>query len=118
MNYDWPGNIRELEGVVRNLLIFAHGKKLTKDLLLRHKNLFGTSSTPTSPKRSGIAPASLSSKSDTAEAKKILESLRRNHLDKNQVATDLGVSLKTVYLQMERYGIPTKRSALIKFLES
>ncbi len=32
-NYEWPGNVRQLQNVLRNIVVLNHGKEITLDML-------------------------------------------------------------------------------------
>ncbi|MFO1464430.1 MAG: sigma 54-interacting transcriptional regulator [bacterium] len=120
MRRTWPGNIRELEGAVRNALLFAGGKSVTGKMLLLSEGIAPAplaleSGAAEERPSSETNPPILDARQD-AERKKILSLARKHGGDKNRIAEELGVSLKSVYNMMDRYGIPKKKSQLQKFL--
>jgi len=121
MKYSWPGNVRELEGVVRSLLLFAAGKPITMEILKRHEGLFSQESVGTTAPEKAVGDTWLSPEDlpkDLAEERKeLLEALRKHRMDKKRVAEELGISLKSVYARLERYGVPKKSLALARFLK-
>ncbi|MFO1518382.1 MAG: sigma 54-interacting transcriptional regulator [bacterium] len=114
MGYSWPGNIRELEGVIRNMLLFANGQTITSEFFQVNPDLLsgGTENAPPPP----------SSKEWTEEEKthrnQLIESLKKNKGDKKKAAEELKISLKSVYARMERFSVPKKKGALEAFLNS
>jgi DNA-binding NtrC family response regulator len=100
MDYDWPGNIRELENVIERAAILCRNNVIEpQDLSLPH--------TPT-PLPSGGHP---DNKLGTALALKeierlhiegVLKSFRGN---KAEAAKILGISLKTLYTKIQQYQI-------------
>ena len=99
MNYDWPGNVRELENVVERAVILSKGDVIKpEDIAI--KPTTGVSY------YSDIASKPLHALS-LAELEKIhIENvLRSNNWNKTKTAEILGISLKTLYLKMKRYGI-------------
>lgn len=99
MDYDWPGNIRELENVVERAAI------LTKDEIIKPEDL------ALKPELKEDYYAKLVKKPvnslSLAELEKIhIENvLKANNWNKSKTAEILGISLKTLYLKLKRYGI-------------
>lgn len=99
VNYDWPGNIRELENVVERAAILA------KDDIIRPEDL------ALKPELKEDYYARLVRKPvntlSLAELEKIhIENvLKANNWNKSKTAEILGISLKTLYLKLKRYGI-------------
>ncbi|MCC6273297.1 MAG: sigma 54-interacting transcriptional regulator [Deltaproteobacteria bacterium] len=99
----WPGNIRQLEAVLRNALLFARGRPITPAFLSIAK-----------PAAGAELPATGGEKG--AERQLILEALRRARMDKLAAAKDLGISLRSLYMRMDRYRIPKGKAVLAKYL--
>jgi two-component system response regulator AtoC len=99
IDYDWPGNIRELENVVERAAILA------KDDLIKPEDL------AIKPELKEDYYAKLAKKPvnslSLAELEKIhIENvLKANNWNKSKTAEILGISLKTLYLKLKRYGI-------------
>jgi len=103
MDYEWPGNIRELINVVERCVVLSQGDEITKDLL-----------PPDMAKSNGIAHVGVKAVLDNIEltfqeAKQrvvrsfekefLLEALRLNDWNISQTATKLG--MKRQYLQQK-----------------
>ncbi len=97
MEYDWPGNIRELENVIERAAILATGDEITPEFIAL------TSKTKSTDLRR--IPTRLS----LAELEKIhIENvLKANNFNRNKSAKALGISLKTLYLKIKHYDIET-----------
>lgn len=97
-SYDWPGNVRELENVIGRAII---NMSITENVLdKRHfPTLFLENTNQT--KYEG----SLKSLVEDYERKVIEAALRENKGDRNLTAKKLGISLRTLYYKMERYGL-------------
>ncbi len=109
--YPWPGNIRQLESVLRNAMLFAQGKAITAPLL----NL----PAPAEPRTGGpsaSAAGNPKAQERAEERRLILESLRRHHMNKPAVAEELGITLRCLYLRMDRHKIPKGKTVLAKYL--
>ncbi|MFO1518830.1 MAG: sigma 54-interacting transcriptional regulator [bacterium] len=114
LRYEWPGNIRELEGTLRNALLFAKGRPITKEVLSTQENLFKTGQSmgrESSRKIEGV-----SAEENSSERQIILDALRRHNMDKEAVAEELDISLRNLYTRMERHNIPKKKTVLSKYL--
>jgi arginine utilization regulatory protein len=106
--YRWPGNIRELEHVIENIMIRASGEQEEIGLAdipdsLRHV-LLGPS------RRDGPAarPAALPSQLRDLERERILASLERNRWNFTQAARDLGIIRQSLDYRMKKLGIGKK----------
>ncbi|HKX12553.1 MAG TPA: sigma-54-dependent Fis family transcriptional regulator, partial [bacterium] len=108
LGHSWPGNIRELENVLRNALLFAKGR------LLEPAHLILASVAPEGT--GGRQAAAAISEESSAERELIVETLRRHRMDKEAAAEELGISLRTLYSRMERLKIPKKKTVLAKVL--
>lgn len=94
-NHAWPGNVRELKNVIENMVIFANGESLTKDLL----------------------PPSLSKKPDLSrhlqfpagftmgelEREAIYQALEHSGNNKTRAAEALGIGLRTLQRKLKEY---------------
>ncbi len=113
IQYNWPGNIRELEGVIRNALLFAKGNPITPDKLgtLQSIPLSSTKSIKTSSSTGKVA-----AEEESAERQIILDALKRHQLSKENVAKELDISLRSLYTRMDKLGIPKKKTVLMKYI--
>ncbi len=93
--HSWPGNIRELENALERASAFCSGTVITAtDLFLP--------AIQSPPKlETSLAGYTL----DELEAKALRDTLEHTSFDKVQTARLLGLSLKTVYNKMQRYGL-------------
>ncbi len=103
LQHPWPGNIRQLESVLRNALLFARGRPISPAFLSIAKPAAGAE-LPTAGGEKG------------AERQLILEALRRARMDKQAAAKDLGISLRSLYMRMDRHRIPKGKAVLAKYL--
>lgn len=97
MEYDWPGNIRELENVIERAAILAGGDEIT------------TESIALTSKSKSTDLRKIPTRLSLAELEKIhIENvLKANSFNRNKSAKALGISLKTLYLKIKHYEIDT-----------
>ena len=99
MQYDWPGNIRELKNTVEEMVIFTQGKRLldVSDLPLAIRQ-----------QKSPTAPAlnlSVGMPMQEIERAAIEATLRSVGYDKQKAAGVLGIGLRTLYRKLKEYGL-------------
>lgn len=98
--YDWPGNVRELANVLERAQILAEADVITTDDLPEGLVLAARTHEPI--EHSGTDnPDGL----EKIERRHVENVLRRHHGNKVQTARALGVSRRTLYRLIERYGI-------------
>ncbi len=101
MNYDYPGNIRELEHVIERAIIFAEGDIITADDLS-----LPTNAGRTIPKVIElIADEDGILSMDEIEKRHIAKALTYYRWDRSQTASQLGISPKTLYTKIKKYQI-------------
>ena len=93
MRYEWPGNLRELNNVVKRSVLLCRGDKIGVEQL-------NMSMTNTSTK-----PKDLSLHNINEENERILSALRSCGGNKSKAAILLGVDRKTLYNKLQKYGI-------------
>jgi DNA-binding NtrC family response regulator len=101
MRYDWPGNVRELEHVIEGAVALAHGEIIEPSDLWMNVGL-RADAVPVSREVMSASPmASL----EDVEAEHIERVLRANDWNRTRSAHILGITPKTLYLKIKRYGI-------------
>ena len=99
-NYDWPGNLRQLENVVQQAVLVSKGTELTPDdLPAPVRDGRGTT------RRNGIAPKPLEHSRDSAERAVIERALQAHNFSRAQTARSLGISRVTLYKKLKKYGL-------------
>lgn len=93
MRYEWPGNLRELNNVVKRSVLLCRGDKIGVEQL-------NMSMTNTSTR-----PNDLSLHNIDEEKERILSALRSCGGNKSKAAILLGVDRKTLYNKLQKYGI-------------
>ncbi|MDX1735931.1 MAG: sigma-54 dependent transcriptional regulator [Halioglobus sp.] len=97
MKYHWPGNVRQLWNVIQKACTTCRSDIRAADLPL------GQQGSATVDDRGSIAVPVDSSLRD-AEELLIKSCLARSGGDKQRAADQLGISLRTLYSRLERYG--------------
>jgi len=97
MEWDWPGNIRELMNVLLNGSIQARGKRLRPEHLSAIKRETEAGRTGSE----GAFPAMTE-----VEKEHILDALEKTGGNKREASRVLGISRDTLYRKMRKYGIP------------
>ena len=97
LNYDYPGNIRELKNIVERLVVLASGDELTYEDIA-HYSVFESNQ---------MASNHMSLKSVRAEAEKkhINAVLQENEYDMDSSAKVLEISSRQLYNKVKEYGI-------------
>jgi DNA-binding NtrC family response regulator len=99
-NYDWPGNIRELENVIERLVVLAVGDKISADDLPEF--LRRGSSIPDLI-RLDLSPQGISL--EAIEKDLITKALNKFNWNQTQAARYLDISRRTLNYRMEKHGI-------------
>ncbi|MGA9406028.1 MAG: sigma-54 dependent transcriptional regulator [Bacteroidota bacterium] len=103
MQYDWPGNVREIEHVIEGAVILSHDEIITaKDLTLTASAGMQKSNPVPMLQKDGEF-LSL----ETMEKMQIELVLQKNNYNRSKTAQMLGITPKTLYLKIKRYGITT-----------
>jgi DNA-binding NtrC family response regulator len=113
VKHDWPGNIRELEHVIEGAIILSTNEVITPEDLTLNTN-FQQFFKPRGEKANGVPDREVEPLIDGDILS--LEELEKRHIEKVLVqnewsrvktAQDLGITPKTLYLKIKRYGIST-----------
>jgi DNA-binding NtrC family response regulator len=103
LDHDWPGNVRELEHVLEGAILLSTGDVIEESDLAMYFHR------PERPPVAAEAPAPVSSASDLSleelEREHIERVLRQNNYSRTKTADALGISKKTLYLKIKRYGM-------------
>lgn len=102
--YDWPGNIRELANVIERAQILAEDGVITPDDLPENMLL-------TKPTARITAPASTDDLADL-ERRHVEVVLRKYGGNKVHAAKALGISRRTLYRIIERYGMDDTKTTV------
>ncbi len=111
MKYDWPGNVRELEHVLEGAVALCQEDMIHAGDLRISAGLFSAKSAPqetgsaVSPGISPVAEADATLSLEKVEASHIELVLRNNNWNRVKSAQVLGITPKTLYLKIKKYGL-------------
>jgi len=99
MNYDWPGNIRELQNVIERGVILSENKLISERELPREISDVSPDARENTPEReSAFLPLS------EMEKRYILKVFRHAESNRIKASEILGISRKTLYRKLKSYG--------------
>jgi two-component system, NtrC family, response regulator AtoC len=105
--YHWPGNIRELENLMKRYVILGNEEAITSDLVAREPEYM-------SPEINLDGPISLKKLTRQAtrelERKIILKVLQAHHWNRKQAARALNISYRALLYKIREAGLPPNRS--------
>jgi PAS domain S-box-containing protein len=100
LNYDYPGNVRELENILEHALIICQKKMIESQHLPVHiQNWVKTRL------NNGADKFPNNSSVDEVEAKQIKETLKLHKGNRTKTAQTLGIDRTTLWRKMKRYNI-------------
>jgi DNA-binding NtrC family response regulator len=104
--YGWPGNVRELRNVIQRAVVLS-GTGLIASEHLPENVLQAQEAAARPAARGTVTPIR------EMERELILRALQETNQDKRRAAALLGISLKTLYNKLAKYGIQAVKSARI-----
>jgi transcriptional regulator with PAS, ATPase and Fis domain len=104
--YAWPGNIRELQNIVERMRILTSGQINLNDVPLHIRN----AAQIRAEVQLNVAPP-VGMPLEELERIHILRCLNHHEGNKTRAAQSLGITIKTLYNKLHRYGILDKSEA-------
>jgi two-component system response regulator HydG len=104
-NYSWPGNIRELQNSIEQLKILVEGPEIRLDDLPFNIRMAQGASSNASGGNSSASGPSIAMTLEDLERNHILQMLAFQHGNKTKTAKVLGITIKTLYNKLHRYGL-------------
>jgi two-component system, NtrC family, response regulator AtoC len=98
--YNWPGNVRQLENVVKNIVALGEEDLLVSELTMIQSQEHPVSSAARSDSLKAVAKAA----SREAERELILRALRRTRWNRKRAAQDLQISYKSLLYKLKQIG--------------
>ncbi len=119
MNYEWPGNLRELKNVIKRATLLADDDTIEEKVLpfeianyQKLRELDGDFAAPaatpaaSSQDADGDANPSLKTVANEAEYDMIMQVLRQVNYNKSKAARLLNIDRKTLYNKMKQFDMP------------
>ena len=105
--YHWPGNIRELENLVKRYVILGNEDVISTDLAPRNPDFFNAEIPLDGP----ISLKKLTRQAvRELERKVILKVLQNHHWNRKQAARTLSISYRALLYKIRDAGLPSNRS--------
>ena len=119
MAFPWPGNVRQLENVVRKLIVLREPDLIIKELSIMERHETADAPEPGMRllrKKPAIEPGSVLHEASRAkmeaEAEAILEALRRSRWNRKQAAALLNIEYKALLYKMKKLSIEERATGL------
>lgn len=106
-DYDWPGNLMELENEITRMLIFSQDKILGPELISRHILQAASTTERRDQSFDAVMTASgtLKDRVEEVEMRILRETLTRLKWNKSRAANELGLSRVGLRAKIDRYAI-------------
>ena len=103
--YAWPGNVRERRNVIQRAVVLSG----TGPIGVEHlpENVLQTAESGRAERKGSVTPIR------EMERELILRALEETRQDKRRAAALLGISLRTLYNKLAKYGIQAVKSARV-----
>lgn len=101
--YDWPGNIRELENLVKKIVVFGNAQAAVEDIRTAKPIPASSHGFVTGASLKAAAKAACRS----AERELILQALERTRWNRKRAARDLQISYKSLLYKIKQIGVPS-----------
>jgi len=105
VRHTWPGNLRELNNVVKRAVLLTKGPRITLDHLPGPIVSGSAAMESSSNEGNENAKEGLRQASDQAEKQAILSALEQTHFNKSKAAEVLNIDRKTLYNKLKMLGI-------------
>jgi len=107
--YNWPGNIRELNNIIERMYVFNVNNEITLDNLPEELGVYKNQENIIDIDKN----KSLKDAMDDIEAKIILKNLELD-LTLNEISEKLGINISTLQRKIEKYNLPRRYRKNIK----
>jgi len=120
-NYSWPGNVRQLENVIKRLILLSTQRTVSLEDVTSVLEFEYTGMA--ARKREVTAPPAPNPRSQASEGVKTIEEIEREHLEKmlrhfnyniSTTARALDISRNTMHNKLKKYNIGIKKTAAVE----
>ncbi len=101
LSYLWPGNVREMENLIQRAIIIETGSVIRGDSIFGLIQQHG----PAGAAPHGSAKKKIADVKENEEKKLIMEALIKAHWKRQETARILGISRKSLFNKMKKYGL-------------
>ena len=106
LNYDWPGNVREMRNAIEGAVLTARDGIIAMDDLPPEIRAAACADSPGIAPRAGHSlPLQKVSSLEIAEAEAIRLAIQQYHGNLTRVAIQLGIAKSTLYQKIKKYGL-------------
>jgi DNA-binding NtrC family response regulator len=112
-HYAWPGNIRELQNTIEQLKILVEGHEIRIEDLPFNIRMSQSSNTNANS-QNNASQHTIAMTLDDLEKNHILQMLAYQHGNKTKTAKVLGITIKTLYNKLHRYGLLETSPAVVE----
>jgi two-component system response regulator AtoC len=102
LNYDWPGNVRQLENEIQRAVVLSQAKVITSQLLSLEPGRTSSQVDLAERVRKGVP---LNDVLHDVEHMVLAEALRQCDGDRKEAAQRLGLTLATLQGKLKEFGI-------------
>ena len=101
----WPGNVRELQNAIERAAVMSDKETLEPDDFVSRHTLHVTRPTSHATRSTEAGGVTLREAVEAAERDAITAALSKHSGNRREAAKALGVSLRTLFYKIERYGL-------------
>ena len=99
MAYDWPGNVRELRNTLEQMVVLAHGDRLTV------RNIPATIRSGADLTKISVVRPGVTMTVEEAERQLIVQALKETDGNRTKAADKIGMSRRTLHRKLKRYRL-------------
>jgi two-component system, NtrC family, response regulator AtoC len=104
MEYDWPGNVREIRNCIERAVLLAEGESIrSQDISILHPETHKAADTDLGDAQTRLSSLAMS------EREMILDALKKNDWIQKEAASALGISKRVIHYKIRKYGITHPR---------